>query len=300
MRKRDRLIDAREWLGWCLLLVLALAVRETLARHTAIYDVDVQSGWLNFVISAIVALAGWIGGHAATIGIVLWEVLQKVGIIIAQFAVKVAGVMVQVYNLFGRFWAHVLRPFVSWSWRSVLRLEGWLQRTFNPVLRFLQLVRTRLLEIYTKWFRPIFDTIDAVRGVLRVLGSFHIKWALALDAKLGDLEDRMLAPIRLALAKINEASDWINRIVTFDGLFQRLTLLASLWHHVGDVWGVLLSHNPEGTSAAANAAAAARAYPADDPALYTKALNDWYRSKSGILAPQMSAHVVLLESLTVF
>jgi hypothetical protein len=54
-----------------------------------------------------------------------------------------------------------------------------------------------------------------------------VPFAQAIERKLADLESRLLVPIRFALAKVNEAINWINRIVDLDGLFQRLTLIES-------------------------------------------------------------------------
>ena len=142
----------------------------------------------------------------------------------------------RVWDVLTKFYDRVLRPFVTWSWSNILKLHAWLRDTFGPILKFLDELRRDVLQIYDKWLRPIFAAIDAVRATLRLLADFHVPFAQAIDDKLAALEERLLRPIRLALSKLNEVIYWIDRIVDLNGLFERLTLVASAWKYERDLW----------------------------------------------------------------
>ena len=209
-----------------LALVVALLVR--LLDLDVGRDDDVQGAWVQVAIMAVVEAFKWLGDKAVTIAMVVWHATRIVGSAIVRFAVGVGHILGKVYHLFAQFWSQVLRPFISFVWRNIDRLHKWLKDTFGPTLRFLELLRRRVFEIYDRYFRPILDTIDVVRGTLRLLATFRLAWARELDRKLAELQDAILLPIREVMLRLNEAMNWINRIVTLDGLFQRLTLLASL------------------------------------------------------------------------
>ena len=166
----------------------------------------------------------------------IYQVLKLVGSALVDFGGAVGGVFVKVWGYLDAFYGRVLKPFVSWAWTQVQRVHNWAVKTFGPLIKHLELLREWILRTYDKWLKPIFETITALRGILRVLEVFHVPFADAIDRKLADLEARLLVPIRFALTKINELINWVDRIVTFDGLFQRLTLVASLLRYDRDLW----------------------------------------------------------------
>ena len=144
----------------------------------------------------------------------------------------------KVWDVLQKFYGRVLRPFVEWSWRNIVKLHDWLKRTLSPLFTFLDALRRDVLKIYNRWLRPILDTIDTVRQVARLLAEFHVPFARKIDDALADLEARLMRPIRLALSKINELIYWMDRVVDFNGLFQRLTLIESAITYERDMWRV--------------------------------------------------------------
>lgn len=131
---------------------------------------------------------------------------------------------------------HVLKPAWEKFWRWFDRFRKWLDSTFAPVLKFLRHLRDSLLGFYKSFIRPWLDFIDVTRRVLRVLQSLGLKWAGKLDAELGALEDAIEKPFRALLAKVNEIITLVNRVVTLDGLLQRLALVRSLERDIRYAW----------------------------------------------------------------
>ena len=196
---------------------------------------DVLGAWIGIAISGIAAAFGWLADKAVTVALIVWHAIQVVGSALGHFAIGLGQVLAKVYKLFASFWSGVLRPFIGYVWRAVDHLQAWLKGTFGPALKFLEMLRQRTLDIYNKYFKPVLDTIDIARRTLQLLAVFRVQWARELDQKLAQIQDAILWPIREVMLRLNQAMDWINRIVTLDGLFQRLTLIRSLIEYQREV-----------------------------------------------------------------
>jgi hypothetical protein len=216
--------------------VVAIGVLAELHRPA-----DAGGGQLAFF-GALFTLLGsafaWLAGQAVTIAVTVAQVAIMIATAVGQFALLAAGVFARVFGFLGQFWSGVLRPFIVWSWDLFNRFAGWLQRTFAPIIKFLNDVRAEVQKIYDKWLRPVFDTISVVRQTLQILATLRVPFARALDQKLAQLESALLAPILELYRLLNEAQNWINRIVTLDGLLQRVTLLRSVVRDIYSVAGI--------------------------------------------------------------
>lgn len=187
----------------------------------------------------IVTIAGWVwGGIQATIDATVIALQWAVGALWA-FATSVYNGLVAVgttvFQGFQKAWdflkltyEDVLKPAWSKFWTLFDRVGRWLKDTFGPVLRFLNTVRNDILKFYAKWIRPILDIIDATRGVLRVLEALHIEWAQALDNALGSIESWVNEQLQKILGPLNQIIGLVNRVVTADGLFQRVAHIRTL------------------------------------------------------------------------
>jgi hypothetical protein len=142
--------------------------------------------------------------------------------------VDLAGKIASVVGILTRFVAKVFGRLYDLLGRIVNRIVRILDKVFGPIIAFLDKVRAHLKRFYDRILKPIIDTIEMVRSFLRVLSLFGIEWSRKLDAELARIEQLILAPYEFLVAKLNEVSNWINRIVTLDGLLQRAMLLQSL------------------------------------------------------------------------
>jgi len=142
----------------------------------------------------------------------------------------------KTWEFFQLTYEKVLKPAWGKFWRWFDRFRKWLDTTFGPILKWLRRLRDTLLDFWKRYVRPWLDLIDVTRRALRVLNSLGLKWAGALDAKLAELEDRIERPFRLLLAKVNEIINIVNRVVTLDGLLQRVALIKSIARDYRFVW----------------------------------------------------------------
>lgn len=225
-------VNARRALAFWLTMTAAAA----LDAWQGAGELRIQGAFISLVITGVIAAIGWIADKAVTVAITIAQAAAMIGIAIAQFAKLVAIWFVKGFDFLGRFWRQVLRPFVNWTWEQIDTLARWLQETLAPVIRFIEDVRKWIDDFYRTYIQPIYDAIEIVRRILGILEQFGIDLAARLDRALAELEDRLLQPIREIRGYLNEALNWINRIVTLDGLLQRVMLLRSLIRDAGLVF----------------------------------------------------------------
>ena len=175
----------------------------------------------------------------------LWLGLREVRNGLSAFGRDLLGGFRSSWDFLRRLYDDVLKPAWQKFWRLVDRVHDVLDRLFRPVFAFLRHLRDELLQLYTKWVRPVLDTIQVARQMLRVLSALHLDFARKLDAKLGALEDAIDRPFRFLLGKLNEVINLVNRIVTLDGLIQRLALVRSIERDIRYVYAEL--HNNRST-----------------------------------------------------
>lgn len=193
---------------------------------------------------ATIAGAIWKGLEVAgrvTLEVLKWSVLQLWAFARNTYSALI-GVGKDLFRAARRAWdflqatyEHVIKPAWDHFWTWFQRARAWLEDVFAPVFRFLQFLRTWVLDFYAKYVRPILDALGIAQKVLRVLQAFGLEWAGKLDAQLAELQRRIDAPFRAVIAKINEIVAIVDRIVTGNGLFQRVALIRSIERDIREV-----------------------------------------------------------------
>jgi hypothetical protein len=204
--------------------------------HVVRADFGVSAG-VVIVVSLLTSLFARFGGVKTDLGtkLALEGVRGDVSNIsktLTGLIVGVAGQLASALGVVRRFLSKVFTKLYDMLANLVQRVARILDKIFGPIIDFLDKVKKHLKKFYDKVLKPIIDTIEAVRAVLRLLSFFNIEWAKKLDAKLQQLEEYVLFPYEWLTQRLNEAFNIINRIVTLDGLLQRVTLLQSLLRDV--------------------------------------------------------------------
>jgi hypothetical protein len=195
----------------------------------------IRAAWVGALFAGIGAAFSWLGRHAASTAAIIARVTVMISSAVGRLAKSVARELLKVLGHTRQLYTSVIRPFVEWSWRELRRLRTWLRGTFGPVIRAVDRMRQQLRRLYDKWVRPVVDTISLVRRILQVLDRLGVSVAGELDRRLAAVESRIFAYVVLAFQKINEVANILNRVVTLDGLFQRLTLVRSLISYSRDL-----------------------------------------------------------------
>jgi hypothetical protein len=239
------------WFLLCVAVALALALRLALgAQAGAGVDgaraPEPLQAWFAFVVLIAqwiyrgVEVAARVTLSAVALGVkALWYALRLSVNALKTFGHGLLVGVRKAWDFFQFTYDHVIKPFIAKVWRWLERAKAWLDDTFRPVFEFLHAVRDNLLAFYNTFVRPWLDLIDITRRVLRIAGSLGLSWARELDRRLGELQDLIERPFRYLLAKVNEIVNIVNRIVTADGLFQRLVFLKTLKRDYKQAWGAI-------------------------------------------------------------
>jgi hypothetical protein len=222
---------------WFVLLV-ALAYWLIFRHELAATPADprgVQYAWFAWII--IVAQAIWTGveiaGHVTLVAlhwavVAIWTWLQLIMNAARELGIGVLRGFKASWSFLQATYENILRPGWEKFWHWIDRARHWLEEFFAPAFKVLRRIRDEILKFYEHWVTPVLDAIGIARKVLTVLTTFGIEWAKALDAKLAWLEDKINEPFLFALRQINSIIGVLDRIVTANGLFQRLALIRSI------------------------------------------------------------------------
>lgn len=190
------------------------------------------------IISILSSLFGLFKGKAdANVSAAFFSLRNSVvdlGKKVVDYIARAGAFLASTIGAIVRFVRQFIAPLVAKIAAIIARVSRILNRILGPVIRFLQKIRGWLLKFYDKVLRPIFDTIAALRAILKILDKLGVKAAGKLDDKLAEIEDEIRGAYLQLLGKTNEILDWLNRIVTLDGLLQRVTLLNSLYSYRRD------------------------------------------------------------------
>jgi hypothetical protein len=183
------------------------------------------------------------------------------------------------------FWSRSLVPLFRWLWRQYGRLQRFLDRVLGPVFDVIRRIRRVVERIYTTFVRPVLDAIQITRRVLEILERFGVEWAAKLDRALAELEAKVRGFYLEVLTRVNLIADTLDRIVTFDYLFQRVTLLGSLRRDLGWWTRMFWRDQVKGLTPEERQTLAGREIQPIDARALGQDLGELYRSGAGRLAP---------------
>jgi len=233
MTRRARRSPPPLWLELAVVAALGLALRVyVLPADDAL---DVRAAWFAWLIVVGQAIATGLQavGHAVLVALTwsveaLWYMARELAVGLKWFAVQFLETGKKLWSFTRGLFTNVLRP----AWQKFWKFVDWARRTlddlFRPVFRFLETVRAEFLKYYARFVRPVLDSLDLARKVLRVFSTLGLDWARRLDDELARIQERIDAPFQFVLGKINEVINLVNRVVTANGLFQRLALVRSI------------------------------------------------------------------------
>jgi hypothetical protein len=174
-----------------------------------------------------------------------------------------------------------LREFAEFVGRQVDKITKFLREKFARVLAFLKTVKDHINAWYKQFIRPIIDTIEFIRHINRVLQIFHVDVLGRLDRVLGQIEDRIEAPFDWTNRILTEVQNAIDRILTLDGLVNRIALLKSLDAYAPEWMRAFWEKQGQGISPALKASMAGQDYPLTPAPTYGEELGKFYGGRGG-------------------
>jgi hypothetical protein len=188
---------------------------------------------------------------------------------------KLGGAIAGALQTFAIYVKDHAIQFMKWAGDKLRKLEQYLKDKFGPILHYLKVLKDHINDIYKRFVRPIIDTIEFIRQLNRVLNVFHIHVFDKLDTTLQQIERRLEEPFQWVLQHITELENWVDRIVTLDGLFQRITLLRSLEGYAPDWLKLFWDKQARGISPIVRDDLRGQRVPLVDAGSYGKELGDY-------------------------
>jgi hypothetical protein len=234
-RRRRRVLGPLGSLGvWALFALIAwldsdhcaLALRPGFELHTAAV--------FSFIVAGIEALAGYLASAAEVTAVYVAQAVVWLAGRVGTILKSTGAMFAKVWDASKIVWSDVLKPALHWLSTELTKLHDWLKTTFKPVFEWLKIARDHVLDIYKRFVRPIIDTIEFIRSLNRVLLLFHIKFLQQLDAVLQKVEQRIEEPFLWIYQELTAIWSWVDRIIDFDGYYQRLTLARSMQRYAPD------------------------------------------------------------------
>lgn len=229
-------------------------------------------GFFNITAKELLRLIQFLKDHIVELSRALLNGVLKLGRALARVVVSLV-----------RLAAHALKTVALWANRKFLALERYLKDKFAPILHWLKLVKDHLDDFYKHFIRPIIDTIEFIRKLNALLSLFHIDLLRKLDATLAKIEQKIEDPFIKIREKFTILENWVNRIVTLDGLFQRLTLIRSMSKYAGNWTNGFWNSQIDVKVLQENDYKRDLEYPTAEPSSYGAALTQFYSGLGGEL-----------------
>lgn len=110
--------------------------------------------------------------------------------------------------------------------KALEKIQRILDKILKPIRDALKAQRDAIMDIYTRFIRPLIVFLESIRRFIALLKIFHIHLLDKLDDQLAKLERRIMEPFLRALGRVNTISNWINfilntRLLIFRNLFMR-------------------------------------------------------------------------------
>jgi len=166
---------------------------------------------------------------------ILWHVATLLGKGAMELAHYAWVGLRQAWHLLRLTYSHVLKPAWKFVWKWIDKTEAWLKRTFEPLVKWLRKAQGWIRDFYRDYLRPVLDVIDISRRALHVLDSLGVGWARTLDAKLGEISDLIQRRYLQVVGELNKVVNIVNRVITADGLFQKLAHVRTIERDIREV-----------------------------------------------------------------
>jgi hypothetical protein len=153
-----------------------------------------------------------------------------------RFAWTIARAVGAVLRAVHTLWVKVLWPIVRQIPRLVRRVRDLIHRDLPRVLATIERLRRWLIEMYERFWRPLIIMTQRLRKMLLILRLFRLRWAERLDARLRQIQGRIMEPLAIALVHIGWIEQWINVILDAEHRIQEAVWGRSLWSYQGHVF----------------------------------------------------------------
>ena len=196
---------------------------------------DPSGGIISFIGSLFGALFG--GSGNATAGTIAPDALSNFATSIKNALSALAGVIAKaigaIWDFLKSLWENFIKKMLEWLRDHLVKLYQWIHAHAKSLIDHLK----KWKQWYDQHILPFqlkqIALIQRIRQVLQILTAFHVKWAQNLDAKLGDLQQKLVATVETIRGAFNSVINFANLIFDPTLLIRRNALAGSLLNSLG-------------------------------------------------------------------
>ena len=147
----------------------------------------------------------------------------------------------KIKDVFKSIWDDVILVMLKKLLEAYQKLRELLQRIFGPVVRFLQRLRALYDSYFNKFVKPMLNIIRQVRRVLQVFRLLGFKWAARLDARLADVENKIIKAYELIRQNLNQVTSWLQLVIDPTFILRRNPLFAAIIRSAPELRNLMLT-----------------------------------------------------------
>lgn len=131
-------------------------------------------------------------------------------------------------NIFKALWDKIIVAFLTKLLRAFIALRNFLRSIFGPIIKWLKRIRAWYDAYFNKFVKPFLKILRQVRQFLQIFRLLGFKWAARLDARLADIENKIVKAYELLRQNLNRVISWIDLIVDPTFLLRRNPLFGAI------------------------------------------------------------------------
>jgi hypothetical protein len=133
-----------------------------------------------------------------------------------------------IKNAFKWLWTSVVKVGLTKLVSVFVRVQTWLAKYVNKIVGWLVRLRKWYDQYFNQVIKPVLNAIRHLRQVLQIFRLLGFKWAARLDARLAQIENRLVAAFELLRVNLNRVVSYLQIIADPFGIFRRNPLLAAV------------------------------------------------------------------------
>ena len=184
------------------------------------------------------------------------EFLLQVVVFIWNTLVYVAQYIFSALQFIANFFYQLaldIKKAFQWIWENIVKVglvkalqlfqtvRAWLQKVFGPILHWLKLARQWYDWAFNRFIKPVLILIQRIRQFLQIFRLLGFKWAARLDARLAQIENKIIQAYELIRQNLNRLTSWVQLIVDPTFLLRRNPLFGALIRSVPELRNLLLA-----------------------------------------------------------
>ncbi len=133
-----------------------------------------------------------------------------------------------IKNAFKWLWTNIVKEGLTKLVSVFVRVQTWLAKYVNKVTAWLVRLRKWYDQYFNQFVRPVLNAIRHLRQTLQIFRLLGFKWAARLDARLAQIENRIVQAYELLRVNLNRVISWAQLIADPFGILRRNPVLAAV------------------------------------------------------------------------